>query len=175
METNFFKYLTAINPAPDVEWVLAVKQIASGNIVVSVLYKDGACGDKAAKVIPPLVFSASPEKIDDCFFTDITTAMGTTIEILSSMAQYQKQQEKAKQSAQGEKSKSNKADKPKAEVLDKYAAAMLKADELEAQGKFRDAWMKVPSAQEFPEHAEDIRTRKAALSAQFDNGLFSTI
>ncbi|KGO85936.1 hypothetical protein Q765_13990 [Flavobacterium rivuli WB 3.3-2 = DSM 21788] len=175
METNFFKYLTAINLAPDVEWVLAVKQTASGSIVVSVLYKDAACGDKAAKVIPPLVFTAPPEKIDACFFADITTAMGTTVDIINSMGQYQKQQEKAKQVAQGEKSKSSKADKPKAEVLDKYAAAMQKADELEAQGKFRDAWMKVPSAQEFPEHAEDIRARKAALSAQFDNGLFSTI
>lgn len=174
METNFFKNLTGINPAPNVEWVLVIKQVTAGNIVVSLLYKDSTCGGNAAKVIPPLVFSASPDKIDTCFFEDVTTAMGTTVEILSSMGQYQKQQEKAKQAAQGEKAKSTRTEKPKAVVLDKYAAAMQKAAELEAQGKFRDAWMKVPSAQEFPEHAEAIRTRKAELSAQFDNGLFST-
>jgi PRTRC genetic system protein E len=174
METNFFKNLTGINPTPNVEWVLVVKQGTAGNIVVSLLYKDTACGDNAAKIIPPLVFSTSPEKIDACFFADVTTAMGSTVAIISSMAQYQKQQEKAKQAAQGKKAKDAKTDKHKADVPDKYAAAMQKADALEAEGKFRDAWMKVPSAQEFPEHAEAIRTRKAALSAQFDNGLFST-
>lgn len=44
---------------------------------------------------------------------------------------------------------------------------MAKADELEKEGKFREAWMKVPEITEFPEKADEIRKRKIALSDKF--------
>ena len=44
---------------------------------------------------------------------------------------------------------------------------MAKADELEKDGKFRDAWMKVPDITEFPEKADEIRKRKTELSEKF--------
>ena len=44
---------------------------------------------------------------------------------------------------------------------------MAKAEELEKEGKFREAWMKVPEITEFPEKAEEIRKRKNALSDKF--------
>lgn len=44
---------------------------------------------------------------------------------------------------------------------------MEKANELEAAGKFREAWMKVPDITEFPEKADEIRKRKIALSDKF--------
>lgn len=44
---------------------------------------------------------------------------------------------------------------------------MAKAEELEKEGKFRDAWMKVPDITEFPEKADEIRKRKGELSAKF--------
>ena len=44
---------------------------------------------------------------------------------------------------------------------------MTKAEELEKEGKFRDAWMKVPDITEFPEKADEIRKRKGELSAKF--------
>lgn len=44
---------------------------------------------------------------------------------------------------------------------------MVKADELEKEGKFREAWMKVPDITEFPEKADEIRKRKTSLSDKF--------
>jgi hypothetical protein len=44
---------------------------------------------------------------------------------------------------------------------------MAKADELEKEGKFREAWMKVPPVTEFPEKADEIRKRQTELSNKF--------
>ena len=44
---------------------------------------------------------------------------------------------------------------------------MAKADELEKEGKFREAWIKVPDIMEFPEKADEIRKRKTSLSEKF--------
>jgi len=45
-------------------------------------------------------------------------------------------------------------------------------DELEKEGKHRDAWMKVPDPSEYPEQAEAIRKRKSSLSLKFAPDLF---
>ncbi|MCH5689544.1 hypothetical protein LWM68_38130 [Niabella sp. W65] len=47
-----------------------------------------------------------------------------------------------------------------------------KVDELEKEGKHRDAWMKVPDPSEYPEQAEAIRKRKSSLSSKFAPDLF---
>ena len=53
---------------------------------------------------------------------------------------------------------------------------MAKADELEKEGKFREAWMKVPDMTEFPEKADEIRKRKTSLSDKFATpSLFGTM
>ena len=56
----------------------------------------------------------------------------------------------------------------------KFSEAMAKADELEKEGKFREAWIKVPEIHEFPLKAEEIRRRKSELSAQFAPDLFGS-
>ena len=48
-----------------------------------------------------------------------------------------------------------------------------KVDELEKEGKHRDAWMKVPDPSEYPEQAEAIRKRKSSLSSKFAPDLFA--
>ena len=56
-----------------------------------------------------------------------------------------------------------------------YQMAMDKVDELEKEGKFREAWMKVPDLTEFPEKADEIRKRKTSLSDKFATpSLFGT-
>lgn len=49
---------------------------------------------------------------------------------------------------------------------------MAKVDELEKEGNYRDAWIKVPDPAQFPEQAEVLRKRKTALSAKFAPDLF---
>ncbi len=49
----------------------------------------------------------------------------------------------------------------------KFKDAMAKADELEKEGKYREAWVKVPEITEFPDKADEIRRRKRELSDKF--------
>lgn len=54
----------------------------------------------------------------------------------------------------------------------KYGGIMAKVDALEKEGKFRDAWLKVPQASEFPDKSEETQKRRASLSAKFSPDLF---
>jgi hypothetical protein len=74
-----------------------------------------------------------------------------------------------------EKKKTEKADKPATEVSPKekkFLEAMKQVDALEREGKFRDAWCKVPQPSEYPDKAEQLRKRRESLSKQFAPDLF---
>ena len=83
------------------------------------------------------------------------------------MEKFLKQMEEVKKQSAMEKEKTEKAKKEKEAKDKKFKDGMAKADELEKEGKFREAWMKVPDITEFPEKADEIRRRKTALSAKF--------
>jgi hypothetical protein len=75
-----------------------------------------------------------------------------------------------------EKEKADKQKKEQDAKDKKFKDGMVKADELEKEGKFREAWMKVPEITEFPEKADEIRKRKIALSDKFATpSLFGTM
>jgi len=40
---------------------------------------------------------------------------------------------------------------------------MQKVDELEKEGKYRDAWMKVPDPADYPEQTETIRKKEISF------------
>jgi hypothetical protein len=170
---DFFQNLTNITTSHNEEWVIVVKQVGQDKIVLSVLYKNLDCNDPASKIIPPMTFNNSTEKIDECFFADMNEAIPDTARMLSSMEHFLKQKEKAKVASAMEKDKQVKAEKDKTDKQRKYEEGMKKADELEEEGKFRDAWMKVPSIEYYPEHEQEIRTRKTELSLQFAPDLFN--
>lgn len=182
METNFFQQIAALPSAENSEWVIVIKNIGEQQIV-SVLYKDDSCGDKAKQVIPPLTFNQSAAKIDEYFFPDMQTAFSKTFQIFNSMEHYLKQQEKAQLEAKMEKDKERKnkpekpgitvVEKPKTDKEKKYDAGIKLAAELEAQGKYSEAWMKVPEPSDYPENAEFLRKRRSELSAHFAPNLFS--
>ncbi|MCX2429870.1 prtrc system protein e [Pedobacter sp. GR22-10] len=170
METNFFKQIAAMQA--NGEWVIVVKPIGTEKIIVSVLYNDDSCGDNARKSIPPLTFSNTAAALDDAFFADIRTAFTGTIQLHNSMEHYLKQQEAAGQQAQMNK-KPSATIKQKAEPISKYDAAIQKVAELEAQEKYREAWMKVPDPAEYPDKADFLRKRREELSVHFAPDLFN--
>ncbi len=179
METNFFQNITSLPATPNSEWVIVVKQIKD-QLLVSVLYKDESCGDDARKIIPPLTFNESATKLDMCFFSDLRTAFEGTVKVFSNMEHYLKQQEQAALQSKMENDKHKKAekentvqDKPKTEKEKKYDSGLKQAEELEAEGKYRDAWMKVPDPADYPEQADFLRKRREELSAHFAPNLFS--
>jgi len=170
--TNFFKQVAELDLSGNLQMTIA-KGMENGYIVSVFLQNDG-CGDEAKKLIPPFNLKGTAEELDSGFFDRITIPMQTVSGLMSDMERYLKQVEEARKKSAMEKSKADKEKSTKDAKDKKYNEAMQKVDELDKEGKPRDAWMKVPSPADFPEHAESIKKRKSELSAKFAPDLFGT-
>ena len=165
MNTNFFNQIQQLDFTGVLQ--LNISKGIESNLIVTVLLNNEQCEDSAKNGIPPLTFNATPQEFDEGFFEQITTPIQKVSGLMVDMEKFQKQLDEAKAQSAIEKAKTEKEKKEK-EVKDKkFKDAMAKADELEKEGKFREAWIKVPDITEFPEKADEIRKRKTSLSDKF--------
>ena len=176
--TNFFAHIAAI----PFEGCLNITIKKDGEqLTTSVLLQNDGCGDAAKNHIPPLILKGSAKELCEGFFDAISAPVAETSKLFVNMEQYLKGQETARNNAAMEKKKTEKADKadksdkpstPEEIKEMKYIGIMAEVDKLEAAGKYREAWIKVPQASEFPEKSEEMRNRRSSLSAQFSPDLF---
>jgi len=153
---------------------VTIRKGAESNWIVSVMLNNEQCGDEARKLIPPLNLRGSAEELDNGFFERITAPIQTVSGLMVDMEGFMKQLEEVKKQSAMEKEKADRERKEKEAREKKYKEAMQKVDELEKEGKYRDAWMKVPDPSEYPEQAETIRKRKSSLSSKFAPDLFGS-
>ena len=165
MNTNFFNQIQQLDFTGVLQ--LNISKGIESNLIVTVLLNNEQCGDSAKNLIPPLTFNATPQEFDEGFFEQITTPIQKVSGLMVDMEKFQKQLDEAKAQSAIEKEKTEKAKKDKETKDKKFKDAMAKADELEKEGKFREAWIKVPDMTEFPEKADEIRKRKTSLSDKF--------
>ncbi|MCT3648450.1 PRTRC system protein E [Elizabethkingia anophelis] len=165
MNANFFNQIAQLDFTGVLQ--LNIAKGAESNLIVSVILNNVQCGDNAKNLIPLLTFNATPQEFDEGFFQQITTPIQKASGLMMDMEAFMKQLEEAKKQSAMEKEKAEKEKKDKETKDKKYKDGMAKADELEKEGKFRDAWMKVPDITEFPEKADEIRKRKSELSEKF--------
>ena len=174
MNTNFFNQIQALDFTGVLQ--LNISKGAESNLIVSVLLNNEQCGDNAKNLIPPLTFNATPKEFDEGFFEQIKAPIKTVSGVMVDMEKFLKQMEEVKKQSAMEKEKTEKAKKEKEAKDKKFKDGMAKADELEKEGKHREAWMKVPDITEFPEKADEIRKRKTELSNKFATpSLFGTM
>jgi PRTRC genetic system protein E len=165
MNTNFFNQIQQLDFTGVLQ--LNISKGIESNLIVTVLLNNEQCGDSAKNGIPPLTFNATPQEFDEGFFEQITTPIQKVSGLMLDMEKFLKQLEEVKKQSAIEKEKTEKEKKEKEAKDKKFKDAMAKADELEKEGKFREAWMKVPDMTEFPEKADEIRKRKTSLSDKF--------
>jgi PRTRC genetic system protein E len=165
MNANFFNQIAQLDFTGVLQ--LNIAKGAESNLIVSVILNNEQCGDNAKNLIPPLTFNATPQEFDEGFFQQITMPIQKASGLMMDMEAFMKQLEEAKKQSAMEKEKAEKEKKDKEAKDKKYKDGIPKADELEKDGKFRDAWMKVPDITEFPEKAGEIRKRKSELSEKF--------
>ena len=165
MNTNFFNQIAQLDFTGVLQ--LNISKGAENNLIVSVILNNEQCGDNAKNLIPPLTFNATPQEFDDGFFEQITAPIQTVSGLMVDMEKFLKQMEEVKKQSAMEKEKADKQKKEQEAKDKKFKDGMAKAEELEKEGKFREAWMKVPEITEFPEKADEIRKRKNALSDKF--------
>ncbi|RXM45554.1 PRTRC system protein E [Flavobacterium johnsoniae] len=165
MNSNFFNQIRQMDISGDLH--LTIAKSTEGILVVSVMLKNEACGDNAKNIIPPLNLRGTAEELDSGFFHTITAPMQSASGLMADMESFMKQLEQVKMQSAKEKQKAD-AQKKQHEAKDKrFSDAMTKAEELEKQGRFREAWMKVPEAAEFPDRADEIRRKRTSLSDRF--------
>ncbi|WP_134151161.1 PRTRC system protein E [Flavobacterium sp. 270] len=165
MNTNFFNQIAQLGVAGDLH--LTISKGVENNLIVSVMLQNNECGDMAKNIIPPLNLRGTAEELDNGFFEQITTPLQSASGLMVDMEAFMKQLEEAKKQSAMEKEKEEKQKKEQETKDKKFKDAIAKADELEKEGKHREAWMKVPEITEFPEKADEIRKRKTELSDKF--------
>ena len=165
MNTNFFNQIQQLDFTGVLQ--LNISKGIESNLIVTVMLNNEQCGDNAKNGIPPLTFNATPQEFDEGFFEQITAPIKTVSGLMVDMEKFLKQLEEVKRQSAMEKEKADKQKKEQEAKDKKFKDGMAKADELEKEGKFREAWIKVPDMTEFPEKADEIRKRKTALSDKF--------
>ena len=172
MNTNFFSQIQQLDFTGNLQ--LTITKGAENNLIVSVLLNNEQCGDSAKNLIPPLTFNATAQEFDEGFFQQINAPIQKVSGLMVDMEKFQKQLDEAIAQSAIEKAKTEKEKKEQEAKDKKFKQAMDKVDELEKEGKFREAWIKVPDIAEYPEKADELRKRKTALSAKFEPDLFAT-
>jgi len=170
--TNFFSQIAQLQIIGDLH--ITIAKGAQDRLIVLVMLQNEACGDSAKHSIPPLNLRGTAEELDHGFFENITTPIESASGLMVDMEGYMKQLEQTKMQSAMEKEKDDKQKKEQEAKDKKFSEAIAKADELEKEGKFREAWIKVPEIHEFPFKAEEIRRRKSELSAKFAPDLFGS-
>ena len=165
MNANFFHQIAQLQITGDLQ--LTIAKGAENNLIVSVMLQNEQCGDNAKNIIPPLNLRGTAEELDNGFFEKITTPIQTASGLMVDMEAFMKQLEETKKQSAMEKDKADRQKKEQEAKDKKFKDAMTKADELEKEGKFREAWVKVPEITEFPEKADELRRRKRELSDKF--------
>ena len=162
--TDFFSHIAALDFTGGLQMVLKKDGDA---LIVSLLLTNEQCADKAKALIPPLVLKGTAQELDSGFFNQVTAPIETTSGLLTNMEDYLKAQEAAKLQSRMEKDKENKERKEGDAKDKKLNDALQQAAQLEKEGKYKEAWAKLPDPSKYPERAEELRKKRKELSDKF--------
>mgnify|MGYP003582601771 CR=1 FL=1 len=173
MNTNFFSQVAAMELQGNLQ--INITQGSNGRMVVSLVLDNQHCNDGAKKLIPPLVLNATYEELDKQFFETVSRPMKQVSAVMVDMESFVKQLEQAKIQSTMSKQQAQQKDKEQESEEKKLQGIWAKVGQLEAEGKYREAWTKIPDPAKYPEHAEKIRNKRLELSAKFEPDLFALL
>ncbi|MCD9855613.1 prtrc system protein e [Epilithonimonas sp. JDS] len=172
MKTNFFSLINQIEFTGNLN--ISIQKATDNNWIVSVLLLNSQCGDEAKNRIPPLNLRGTSEDLDNGFFENITQPIQSASYLMVNMDSFMVQLEEAKKHSAMEKQNADKEKKAKDERDKKYRDAMKKAEELENDSKFKDAWSALPKASDYPEYSKEILEKQEIYEKEFAPNLFTS-
>lgn len=152
---------------------LIISKGENNSLVVATMVQNDKCTDRAKEFITPITLRGTAELMDKGYFLRIRQPLKDASELMDNMETFKKQMDEAKRKSAMARESADREKKANDAKEKKYAEGMQKAEELEREGKFREAWMKVPDPSEYPERADLLRTRREQLSARFAPDLFA--
>ncbi len=170
--TNFFTELADMEFTGDLH--LTISNGKDGIMVVSALLRNNECRDDAKRLIPPMIFRGTAEKLNEAFLIDLKKPVEKVSELLCDMDVFMEQVEQAKKNSAMEKDRNSTEKKERDKKDKKYNDAIQKADALEKDGKWKDAWLVLNNlANVDKEHVDTLRKRKTDLRQKFAPDLFA--
>ena len=133
-------FFTQINQMMNqsVDITMVIRKSATG-MTVSVLPKSNGLKDEAQNRIVPLTLSGLPEELDAGFIGAIAKPIQKVSGLLTNMAEFEKQADKAAADSKASKEQKAKETKEEKEQREKYEKHMKKAEELIAAKNHKDA------------------------------------
>lgn len=133
-------FFTQINQlmAQSVDITMVIRKSATG-MTVSVLPKSNGLKDEAQNHIVPLTLSGLPEELDAGFMNAIASPVRRVSGLLTNMAEFEKQADKAAANSKASKEQKAKETKEEKEKREKYEKHMKKAEELIAARNHKEA------------------------------------
>lgn len=133
-------FFTAIHQmmTEGVDLTLVIRK-ANGQLTVSTLPKSNGLKDEARNHLVPLTVSGLPQELDAGFLQAVSRPIQKAAGLLSNMAQFEAQAEKAASESKAAKEAKSKETKEEKEKREKYEKHLKKAEELIAAGNHKDA------------------------------------
>jgi PRTRC genetic system protein E len=169
METNFFTQVAGLQLVGDL--ILSIRTLPDEKLTISAFLKNDDCTDPAKRRITPFIATVKAEELDREFFDKLTEPLQAVSSLLQNMVAFNKQVEESKAALANKNKKTNSAaqEDPK---IKRFNEAMKKVEELDEQGKPRQALAALPDPAEYPEHFEAIEDKRKTLTEKFAPELF---
>jgi PRTRC genetic system protein E len=173
MTTNFFQNLIGLQTQGTC--TMNIKITKDKSLVVSLLLYDDDADEKTLKLIKPLTLHGTPAELDNGFFDGIAEPLKQTVELITNLKQYKEGLAEAKKQSNMEKDKKVKDKKSDIAKETTFETEMKKVTDLEEQEKYSEALLKLPSKEKYPDHVEEIESKREELWEKQDekeNNLF---
>ena len=133
-------FFTAIHQmmTEGVDLTLVIRK-ANGQLTVSLLPKSNGLKDEAQNHLVPLTVSGHPQELDAGFLQAVARPIQKTTGLISNMAQFEAQAEKAASESKAAKETKAKETKEEKEKREKYEKHFKKAEELIAAKNHKEA------------------------------------
>lgn len=133
-------FFTAIHQmmTEGVDLTLVIRK-ANGQLTVSTLPKSNGLKDEARNHLVPLTVSGLPQELDAGFLQAVARPIQKAAGLISNMAQFEAQAEKAASESKAAKETKAKETKEEKEKREKYEKHFKKAEELITTGNHKDA------------------------------------
>jgi len=150
---------------PNVDITLVIRKSTDGRMAVSMLPKSNTLKDEAQNSIVPLTLNGTPEELDTGFMQVVGRPMQKASGLISNMAQFEAQANKAASSSKGAKEAKAKESKEDREKREKYEKNLKKAEEHIAAKRHKEAVDALTEARKYAK-PDDLKTIDERLDEQ---------
>lgn len=166
-------FFTAIHQmmTESVDLTIVIRK-ANGQLTVSTLPKSNGLKDEAQNHIVPLTVTGTPQELDTGFLQAVTRPVQKACGLISNMAQFEAQADKAAASSKAAKDAKSKETKEEREKREKYEKLMKKAEELTTAKNYREAVSVLTQAKAHADAArlKEIEEKIKAATAEMNKG-----